>query len=73
MIDMTHHRDDRGAPLGVALRQIFFSGGILNVFVHKMRFITEFIRNQRDHFMIQTLIDGHHEPQLHALGNDLRG
>ncbi len=70
MIDVAHHGHHRCARLGrtlddaLRLEQAF---GL--VLAHQLDGMTEFLDDQRCRFLVERLIDGRHDPELHQLAD----
>ena len=74
MVNVTHDGDNRMARLKILVRIGF--GSIVHVFflisIDEFDLETEFFRQHRDVFGIQTLIDGDEKTDTHASGDNFR-
>ena len=74
VVDVSHDRDDRGARHEIFL--LVFAlvvDGLLNLDRNEFDLVAELLGDHDERFGVEALVDGHHQSQVHAGRDDLRG
>ncbi len=71
VVDMTHDRNDRRTGHEIFFFVFFLMNGIRYLSRHIFGAETELIRNNVDGFGIETLVDRHHDTEIHTRGDDI--
>ena len=73
VVDVTHHGNDRRTRHEVFLLVLVLVGdGLLDFGRHEFDFVTELLGNHHQGLGVETLVDRHHQAQVHAGHDDLR-